>query len=200
MVEYFVKRGARADIEGSTAEQKDQWLFEADPGNDDSRRIYELSGGTNYDAVLARYNQRQTQPPELSPGYTQLLNVARDDAVRAGKAVVTDENLFVAFLRDERAFPGSILGGYGVDLRKLRADYGDRLKSGTATPPELPFAEDAQATIDAAIARRMTMHWRQVGPHDVLRALLLKNESPVVQMLVERGLTLAGLREALDRM
>jgi hypothetical protein len=200
MVEYFVKRGARADIDGSTAEQKDQWLFEADPGNDDSRRIYELSGGTNYDAVLARYNQRQTQPPVLSPGYTQLLTVARDDAVRAGKAVVSDENLFVAFLRDERAFPASILGGYGVDLKQLRADYGDRLKSGTATPPELPFAEDAQATIDAAIARRMTMHWRQVGTHDVLRALLLNNESPVVQMLVERGLTLAGVREALDRM
>ncbi|HYV97892.1 MAG TPA: Clp protease N-terminal domain-containing protein [Gemmatimonadaceae bacterium] len=199
LVEYCVAHGARADIDGSTAEEKDQWLFEADPTSDDARRIYELSGGRNYDAVLARYRERQQQPPELTPPYVRLLEVARDIAAAREQEEITDENIFVAFLRDERAFPAAVLGGFGVDLAQLREDYASQLNPIPVAGRDLPLAPDAKATVDAAIQRRSAMHWRKVGPPDVFCSLLSRRDTPLAQMLIARGLRFEQLREQMER-
>lgn len=199
LIEYLINREAQADISGATPEQKDQWLFDANPSNEDVRKIYEMCGGTNYDGVLARYRASQNTPPELTAPYLKILEVARNVAASRHHESVSDEDVFIAFLREERVFPAGALGGYGINLHELRTEYAEFLLPIEAASIELPLGPDAQATVDAAIARKMTAHYRKVTSPDLFRALICKAPNPFVDKLVARGLRLAEFREQVER-
>jgi hypothetical protein len=202
LAEFLLQHGAKPDLKGATTpEERDQWLLEADPNDANARRIYELCGGANAEAVLESYRARQETPPEPNERFTAAIERAREEAARLGQTEVTDDNLFLGLLRDkERMFAGW-LGYYGVRLPELKATLADRLVDGDAQPSrEVSMGAEAQTSIDAAIARRQRMHWRQVNSTDLLWALAQKQRGPVIELLIRHGADMEKMRESLEKM
>jgi hypothetical protein len=201
LVEYLIRRGAHADIDGASAEEIDQWLYEHDPTDARARRIYELCGGRNADAVLQSYEAaRLTTPPPFAPQLRRVLDFARDDAASLGQVEVRDENLFVGLFRDEKALPVGFLGASGVDVGRFRKSIEHRLARGEShSADHLPFGAEAQATLDLAIARRMQKHWRTLNTPDLMFAVVRYDTGPVADLLLGAGAQLAKLREELAK-
>jgi ankyrin repeat protein len=198
-VEFLLKHGAKPSLKGAeTPEEQDQWLFEADPTDEKARRIYELCGGTNADAVLERYRALQQTPPPMNAMLVAAIDRAKEEAERLGQTEVTDDNLFLGLLRDEERRFAGWLGYFNIRMQELKAAIEDRLVYARPNATrDIPFGAEAQASIDAAIARRQTMHWREVNGRDLLWALVMKDSGPVIDLLVRHGADMAKMRESL---
>lgn len=202
LVEYLIRRGAILDIKGASAKQLDDWMFQRDPTKPETRRIYELCGGQNADAVIRRYEQPDPTPPTLAPRLLEAIERAKEDAQRLGLPEVRPDNLLIAFFRDDFHGPLGLLNSADVNLTVLHDLIAHRLSLAdhAADARNIPLSAETHSLLEAARARTAKRHERLVNHFDVIRFLLNADSAPVTELLTRAGGNMEKLRAAAQRL
>ncbi len=196
LVEYLVSHGATFDIKGASPAQMDEWLYDNDPLDPATRRIYEICGGKSADAVTRHYEEEQAKPAPFGPALLGALEEAGVDAVQLGRKEVGPDNLLVGVLR---AFVSPLTLGMlqrgGVDIARLRGAIAPRLMGGGRAEPPLPYNAAAQDVLDRAAAEAKKKRRRGVQVPHLLYALVEHDVGPVAELLTAAGGSMQRLRE-----
>ena len=203
-VEGLLRGGADLDLRDRQSDDTPRGMaramFEHMPDDASRRRILALCG-LDATTVLAERDARPVPPPVRLPVFDEALALAADDAARLGHAEVRPEHLLVGLLRLGDAPLHDLLNAGRMDLERLRAELGDRLRApgDRVDHPALPMHPDARSMVDAAIA--LATERRQEVVHGVhLLATLLREEGGAAAALLARcGGDLRAAAEALPR-
>jgi hypothetical protein len=197
LVEYLLKRGAIFDIQDVTAAQLDQWLYEGPPTDANARKIYELCGGKDADAVLRRYESTPPAPPTMVPFLVKALELAAEEAARLGQAEVEPENLFFALFRDERYAPLAWLQAAGADLAAFRRAIQHRLVPTSAAASDVPLGALANEMLERLKISAVQTRRTHITPLHLLSELVRDDASTAASILARVGTDLAALRKTL---
>ena len=204
LVECLVSRGADPAVEyfgpSTSARSIAAKYVGYFPQSDEMRRIYELCGGTDADALIANARLQATAPT-ISPNVTETLRQAAIEASLLGQSTVDGHNFLAAMLRDDRARPLALtfLSVSGVDVARLHQLLADRLVPPTAadSAPELPHGNDVQRALTEALTDAERRHRGSVGSLNVLWALAGNETGVIADLLRATGSTPSRLRERL---
>ena len=194
IVEVLVQRGANLDVsvggQMPTARQLAETMLDSVPHGRSPRflRIARLCG------VSTEFSPKAPLAEEYP--VTRALESAGLDAQRMGSATVGSEHLMVGLICWGHEFMPMVLANGGVDVLRLRAHLGDRIRSGEdATPAAPPPLSDEGTRIIArarAIARERDHN--AVGMSHLASALLEDGDGAAAQLLIACGGSLARLR------
>ena len=201
LIELLVRRGASVDLGdwyGHTARELAEVSFAGRP-TPEARRIMELCGGRDAEAVsreAAAEREKQTRPSSV---FMEALRRARQDALHQGKTAAGLENLFVGLLRGENQLAVIFLNVGGVDLARLKALLGTRLDPSEESVDDIPFDDWAsQACMDAQDEAKRHLR-TQINPLHLLFVLLRHEEGPVADLIRRSGSEVGKVRQALER-
>jgi len=201
VVESLIVCGANLDVRGghsSTARDMARFLFESSPGDPTRRRIAELCGLVPKQ-VLAERDARPFAPPVHHPMFLDAIELAADDAARIGAEVVGPENLLIGLARSGEVPLAILVDSVRLDVARLRADLGDRVRPSDDRLPnrDIPLRADAQAVIDTAIALAAKRRHGALAYH-LLYALTRDTESEAARLLARYGADIAKLNANLE--
>lgn len=200
LVEYLLSRGASTRTFGVTAEQMDEWLLHFNPIDDDTRRIYELCGGKNADAII-RQKVEEKRVATLPPFLLEKLDFARHDAARLAQAAVEPHNLFVALLGDERFSVLGLLSRGGVDIAALRRAVEHRFLAVPSGSPvhDIPMSAALTAILEEAKTRAEAAGHDRIGPYEILHAMIRGGSGTVEDILTGSGGSMERIRAEFAR-
>ncbi len=164
----------------------------------DMRRVYELCGGIDPDAVTRGYQERTVAPAVLRQDVVTSLQRAQVDAAALGHAAVEPLDLFVSLLRGGAMVPQFIRGA-GTDMEALQRAMGPRLEH---TPSALegsglPLSPALQSVLDAALAEATRRKAGYASALPVIVQLVADEAGAPAKLLTGAGGSLARLRESL---
>jgi len=170
------------------------------PRNPDLRTILELCGAGTPEDALEELDRHRPSPPPLADKLKTAIELAADDAAHCGQPVVHSDNLFIGLLR-QRELPIAFVAEAGLDVVRLRAAIGDRLREVTdsSSRPILPLDAEAQALVARAIAIADERRHDHVTTIRLLEALVEDDSSSTAELIVACGGKLASLRASLAR-
>jgi len=124
---------------------------------------------------------------------------ARKEAAQLGSASIAPEHLLLGIASERNAFSADILAGAGFLQEELRA------RNGAARgqhPPidrsaDIPFTVDAKRVLEYAAKESSSLNHTLIGPEHLLLGLLSHEHGLAWDILKEKGLTLAGVRDDL---
>jgi hypothetical protein len=196
-VEALVRCGANLDLRGresQTPREMARELFVQSPDEPLRRRIAELCG---LDVVALRRERdaRPPRPPGMPGSLTQALELAANDAERQGRAEVDLESLTFGLLRAESMSRMLVARVAKVDVQRLHADLGDRLRApdDRVTSAKIPLGAEARSALDAAIAMATDRKQEVVFDANLLLVLARDADGPLARLLSRYS----GDREAL---
>jgi ATP-dependent Clp protease ATP-binding subunit ClpC len=125
---------------------------------------------------------------------------ARYEASQYGSPYIESEHLLLGLLREDKALANRFLRGH-ASLESIRKQIEGRtvIRERVSTSVELPFSEEVKSILRHAIDQAERMSHKHIGTEHLLLGLLCEEKSLAAEILHERGLRLAAVREELAR-
>jgi hypothetical protein len=202
MVEMLVRRGADLDKKGemphaSPREFARMVVPRFSPDDPDLLRILKLCDAGTVEEALAEAERDRQSPPTFMPRVLEVFELAGDDAYRLGQAEIREENILIGLLRNSGI--ASMLGAWGIDLRRLRETIADRLApaSDRLQRPKLPLDVRAKAVAERSVAIGEAKRYESITVYLVLAALVEHDDSFTTELLRAHGGNIPEIRTNL---
>ena len=138
--------------------------------------------------------ERYTEPARRS------LFFSRYEAGQLGSVTIDTEHLLLGILKEREPLIEHLVGAAGVSASTLRQAIQERTgppASPTATSVEIPFSADAKRALEYAAEESERLLHRHIGCEHLLLGVLRLERGLAWEILNERGLALASVRDAL---
>jgi len=122
--------------------------------------------------------------------------LAVEEGRSLGHAAIGTEHLLLGLLRAPETEAAQALFSLGVELSATRSVVRRILGWGEPSGGEMPFTAEAQRALRLAVSE--ASRWGEVGPDDILRALVAEPETGAALILLELGATPGDVRGELE--
>ena len=125
---------------------------------------------------------------------------SRYEAGQLGSLTIGTEHLLVGILKEREPLIEHLIGAAGVSANTVRQAIEERTgspASPTAMSVEIPFTADAKRALQYAAEEADRLLHRHIGCEHLLLGLLRLEQGLAWEILQERGLALASVRDAL---
>lgn len=125
---------------------------------------------------------------------------SQEEARSLGHAHIGTEHLLLALLRDPESVPGQVLTSHGITAEAMRAEVRRTVPPSETVPPgHIPFSPRSKKVLELALRESIRLRHRNIEPEHILLGLLREGEGLAVQLLVEQGVDLEGLNQAVSQ-
>jgi ATP-dependent Clp protease ATP-binding subunit ClpA len=133
---------------------------------------------------------------KFSASAIQALNASREETLRLEFSQVDTDHLLLGLVHERQGLAARVLRKFGIEQRQVRLAVEHRSGRGYSLTrqEDLVFSAGALRSLARAAAARPTL----VESQDIFRALLAEQESAVVGVFGDLGLSAQALREAAD--
>src|SRR6058998_1017225 len=126
---------------------------------------------------------------------------ARYEASQFGAPAIEPEHLLLGLMREDKTLTGRFFPRAQVSIESIRKEIEGRtlLRERIPTSVELPLAPETKRVLAYAHEESDRLQHRHIGTEHLLLGLLREERSMAAQILFERGLRLAAVREEIAR-
>ncbi len=126
---------------------------------------------------------------------------ARYEASQFGAPAIEPEHLLLGLMREDKTLTARFLARAQASLEAIRKDIEQRapLREKISTSVELPLAPETKRVLAYAHEESDRLQHRHIGTEHLLLGLLREERSMAAEILYERGLRLAAVREEVAR-
>ena len=118
-----------------------------------------------------------------------------------GRAIETD-HLLLGLLREAKGVTSDIFERAELRLDAVRADVQRRMTGGelVSTSVEIPFSEETKRILNWAVSESDRLAHNYIGTEHLLLGILCEPQTAAGQIMTERGIKRAALREEIARL
>jgi ATP-dependent Clp protease ATP-binding subunit ClpC len=126
---------------------------------------------------------------------------ARYEASQFGAPAIEPEHLLLGLMREDKTLTARFLARAQASLEAIRKEIEGRapLREKISTSVELPLAPETKRVLAYAHEESDRLQHRHIGTEHLLLGLLREERSMAAEILYERGLRLAAVREEVAR-
>ena len=126
---------------------------------------------------------------------------ARYEASQFGAPAIEPEHLLLGLMREDKTLTARFLARAQASLESIRKEIEGRapLREKISTSVELPLAPETKRVLQYAHEESDRLQHRHIGTEHLLLGLLREERSMAADILFERGLRLAAVREEVAR-
>jgi ATP-dependent Clp protease ATP-binding subunit ClpC len=126
---------------------------------------------------------------------------ARYEASQFGAPAIEPEHLLLGLMREDKTLTARFLARAQASLEAIRKEIEGRapLREKISTSVELPLAPETKRVLQYAHEESDRLQHRHIGTEHLLLGLLREERSMAAEILYERGLRLAAVREEVAR-
>ncbi|PYS93993.1 MAG: ATP-dependent Clp protease ATP-binding subunit ClpC [Acidobacteria bacterium] len=126
---------------------------------------------------------------------------ARYEASQFGAPAIEPEHLLLGLMREDKTLTARFLARAQASLESIRKEIEGRapLREKISTSVELPLAPETKRVLAYAHEESDRLQHRHIGTEHLLLGLLREERSLAAEILYERGLRLAAVREEVAR-
>jgi len=126
---------------------------------------------------------------------------ARYEASQFGAPAIEPEHLLLGLMREDKTLTARFLARAQASLEAIRKEIEGRapLREKISTSVELPLAPETKRVLHYAHEESDRLQHRHIGTEHLLLGLLREERSMAAEILYERGLRLAAVREEVAR-
>lgn len=127
---------------------------------------------------------------------------ARGEVSALGGERIETEHLLLALVREGKGLTSDVFERAQLTLDALRADVRTRMsgRQKFSTSVEIPFSEETKRILNWAATEADRLAHNYIGTEHLLLGILCEPETAAGQILTERGITGAALREEIARL
>jgi len=127
----------------------------------------------------------------------RVMALANQEAQRLNHEYVGAEHILLGLLKEGSGVGANVLKNLDVDLRKVRLEVEELVKSGpeAVTTGKLPQTPRAKKVIEHAIEEARNLNHKYVGEEHLLLGLLREQDGVPAQILMNLALHLGDVRE-----
>jgi ATP-dependent Clp protease ATP-binding subunit ClpA len=129
-----------------------------------------------------------------------VLALANEEAQRYNHEYIGTEHILLGLVREGSGTGAKVLKSLGVDIERLRLEVEKLVKGGRPdrrTMGKLPQTPRAKEVIEYAIEETKALGHKELGTGHILLGLLRESDGIGVQVLMNLGLKLAEVRQAV---
>ena len=129
----------------------------------------------------------------------KVMALANQEAQRFNHEYIGTEHILLGLVKEGSGVGANVLKHLEIDLRKVRLEVEKLVKSGPdmVTMGKLPQTPRAKKVIEYAIEEARSLNHNYVGTEHLLLGLLREQDGVAAQVLMNLGLKLDDVREAL---
>src|SRR5438874_4930582 len=126
---------------------------------------------------------------------------ARYEASQFGAPAIEPEHLLLGLMREEKTLTGLFFPRAQITIESMRREIEGRtlLRERIPTSVELPLAPETKRVLHYSHEESDRLQHRHIGTEHLLLGLLREERSMAAQILFERGLRLAAVRDEIAR-
>src|SRR5215210_7134196 len=126
---------------------------------------------------------------------------ARYEASQFGAPAIEPEHLLLGLMREDKTLTGRFLSRSRSSVEGVRKEIEGRtlLREKSASSVELPLAPETKRVLAYAHEESDRLQHRHIGTEHLLLGLLREEHTLAAEILYERGLRLAAVREEVAR-
>jgi ATP-dependent Clp protease ATP-binding subunit ClpC len=133
----------------------------------------------------------------FSDGARRVVVGAQEDARSVGHDYIGTEHLLLAMMRSEGA-ARRLFALFEVPVDEVRAQVLEIVGRGSSTPPNhVPFTPRAKKVLELSLREALHLKEHFIGSEHILLGMLREGQGIGAQVLIERGVTLTGVRDRL---
>lgn len=129
----------------------------------------------------------------------KVMQYAHQEAVRFNHEYIGTEHILLGLTKEGSGVAAKVLKKMDVDLRKIRAEVENLVRSGPdlVTMGRLPHTPRARKALDHAMEEATLLKHQYVGTEHILLGLLRQHDGVAAQVLMNLGLKLDDVREEI---
>src|SRR3984893_12607338 len=153
-------------------------------------------------AILNSFSKRYCRMFER---YTEkarrVIFFARYEASQFGAHAIEPEHLLLGLMREDKTLTGRFFPRAQITIESIRREIEGRtlLRERIPTSVELPLAPETKRVLHYSHEESDRLQHRHIGTEHLLLGLLREERSMAAQILFERGLRLASVRDEIAR-
>jgi ATP-dependent Clp protease ATP-binding subunit ClpC len=126
---------------------------------------------------------------------------ARYEASQFGAPAIEPEHLLLGLMREDKTLTGRFFPRAQITIEAIRRDIESRtlLRERIPTSVELPLAPETKRVLHYSHEESDRLQHRHIGTEHLLLGLLREERSMAAQILLDRGLRLAAVRDEIAR-
>src|SRR6184192_843142 len=126
---------------------------------------------------------------------------ARYEASQFGAPAIEPEHLLLGLMREDKTLTGRFFPRAQITIKSIRREIEGRtlLRERIPTSVELPLAPETKRVLHYSHEESDRLQHRHIGTEHLLLGLLREERSMAAQILFERGLRLAAVRDEIAR-
>jgi ATP-dependent Clp protease ATP-binding subunit ClpC len=126
---------------------------------------------------------------------------ARYEASQFGAPAIEPEHLLLGLMREDKTLTGRFFPRAQITIESIRREIEGRtlLRERIPTSVELPLAQETKRVLHYSHEESDRLQHRHIGTEHLLLGLLREERSMAAQILFERGLRLAAVRDEIAR-
>ena len=127
----------------------------------------------------------------------KVMQLANQEAQRFNHEYIGTEHILLGLIKEGSGVAASVLKNLGIDLRKIRLEVENVVKSGPdmVTMGKLPQTPRAKKVIEYSMEEARNLNHNYVGTEHLLLGLLREHEGVAAQVLMNLGLRLEDVRD-----
>src|SRR3989454_6516506 len=144
-----------------------------------------------YDLMFERYTEKARR----------VIFFARYEASQFGAPAIEPEHLLLGLMREDKTLTGRFFPRAQISIESIRKEIEGRtlLREKISTSVELPLAPETKRVLHYAHEESDRLQHRHIGTEHLLHGLLREERAMAAQILFERGLRLAAVRDDIAR-
>jgi ATP-dependent Clp protease ATP-binding subunit ClpC len=129
----------------------------------------------------------------------QVVVGAQAEALALNHTYIGTEHILLGLLSADRGTAFELLSLFGVSIEEARQRVEEIIGRGRGVTPasQLPFTPRAKKVLEMSLREALQLGDNYIGTQHILLGLLREGEGIGAQVLFERGLTLAAVRERI---
>src|SRR2546426_2711724 len=157
---------------------------------------------------FARHGNHRSQFDDKKPmfeRYTEkarrVIFFARYEASQFGAPAIEPEHLLLGLMREDKTLAGRFFPRAQITIESIRREIEGRtlLRERIPTSVEMPLAPETKRVLHYSHEESDRLQHRHIGTEHLLLGLLREERSMAAQILFERGLRLAAVRDEIAR-
>ena len=130
----------------------------------------------------------------------KVMQLANQEAQRFNHEYIGTEHVLLGLVKEGSGVAANVLKNLDVDLRKIRLEVEKLVQSGPemVTMGKLPQTPRAKKVIEYSMEEARNLNHNYVGTEHILLGLLREQEGVAAQVLMNLGLKLEEVREAVS--
>jgi ATP-dependent Clp protease ATP-binding subunit ClpC len=126
---------------------------------------------------------------------------ARYEASQFGSPCIETEHLLLGLIREDKNLTNRFFPKANASAESIRKEIEGRtaIREKVSTSIELPFSDESKRALNAAAEESERLSHKHIGTEHMLLGLLREERSVAAEILRERGLRLAMIRDELGR-